>query len=81
MQNVCNKASKIIGLLHQLQKFLRRPPLIIIYKSYIKPHLDYKEIIYNLAFNVSFHQKLESIQYNVALALTGAIRRASREKL
>ena len=31
--------------------------------------------------NLSFHQKLESIQYNAALALTGPIRGSSREKL
>ena len=29
----------------------------------------------------SFHQKLESIQYNAALAITGAIRGTSRAKL
>ena len=32
-------------------------------------------------FNNSFHEKLESIQYNAALAITGAIRGSSREKL
>ena len=30
---------------------------------------------------MSFHQKLESIQYNTCLATTGAIRRTSNEKL
>ena len=30
---------------------------------------------------MSFHQKLESIQYNACLATTGAIRRTSKEKL
>ena len=38
-------------------------------------------IIYDQAYNLSFHQKLESIQCNAALALTGAIRGSSREKL
>ena len=30
---------------------------------------------------MSFHQKLESIQYNACLAVTGAIRGTSKEKL
>ena len=46
-----------------------------------RPHLDYGVIIYGQAYSLSFHQKLESIQYNAALALTGAIRGSSREKL
>ena len=37
--------------------------------------------IYDQACNLSFHQKLESIKYNAALALTGKIRGSSREKL
>ena len=42
-----------------------------------KPHLDYGEIIYDKAYNSSFHQNLEKIQYNSMLAITGA----SKEKL
>ena len=44
-------------------------------------HLDYRDIIYNQAYNVSPHQKLGFIQYNAALAITGAIRPTSRQKL
>ena len=56
-------------------------PLLTIYKSFLRPQLDYGDIIYNQAYNVSFHQKLESVQYNSALAITGAIRGTSTEKL
>ena len=76
IQNVLNKVSKTIGLLSKLQKILPRPPLITIYKSFIRPHVDYRDVIYNQVYNVSFHQKIESIQYN-ALAITGAIRGTS----
>ena len=55
-------------------------PLLAIYKSFIRPHLDYGDITYDQVYNASFHQKLDSIQYNAALALTGAIRRTSKEK-
>ena len=36
---------------------------------------------YMIKHNVSFHQKLDSIQYNAALAIMGAIRGTSKEKL
>ena len=48
------------------------------YKTFMRPYLDYGDIIYDQAYNETFHQKVESIQYN---ALSGAIRRSSREKL
>ena len=44
------------------------------------PHLDYGDILYDQAY-ISFHYKLEFIQYNVCLAITGTIRGASKEKL
>ena len=81
IQNVLNKVSKTIGLLRKLQKILPRPPLIAIYKSFIKSYLAYGDIIYDQAYNVSLHQKLDSTQYNAAVAITGAIRETSREKL
>ena len=61
------------------------------YKAFVCPHLDYGDIIYDQAHNVSFQQKLESLRYNACLAITGAynaclaitgaIRGSSREKL
>ena len=44
-----------------------------IYKSFVRPDLDYGDVIYDQYYNNSFQQKLESIQYNAALAITGAI--------
>ena len=51
------------------------------YKAFRRVHLDYGDIIYDEAYNETCHQKLESIQYNACLALLGAIRGSSREKL
>ena len=56
-------------------------PLLTIYKSFIRPHLDYGDVIYDQAYTASFHQKIESVLYNSALAITGAIRGTSKEKL
>ena len=80
-KNILNKVNKTIGLLRKLQNILPRGPLLTIYKSFIRPNLDYGDVIYDQHYNNSFHQKLESIQYNAALAITGAIRVSSREKL
>ena len=79
--NILNKVNETIGLLRKLQSILPREPLITIYKSFARPHLDYGDVIYYQHHNNSFHQKLESIQYNAVLAVTGAIRGSSKEKL
>ena len=55
--------------------------LLTIYKSFIRPHLDYGDVIYDQHYNNSFHSKLESIQYDAALAKTGAISDSSWEIL
>ena len=81
LTNVSNKTSKTITLLQKLQGILPRPALLTIYKCFMRPRLDYGDIIFDQAYNLSFTQKSESIQYNAALALTGAIRGSSREKL
>ena len=52
-----------------------------IYKSFVRPHLNYGDIIYDQAYTASFHQKIVSVQYNSALAITCAIRGTSKEKL
>ena len=78
LKSIFNKLNKTIGLLSKLRNTLPRLPLLTIYKSFIRPHLDYGDIMYNQAYNVSFHQKLES---NSALAITGAVRGTSTEKL
>ena len=78
---ILNKVNKTIGLLRILQNVLPRSALLAIYKSFIRPHLDYDGTRYDQAYNASFHQKLELLQYKACLAITGAIRGTSREKL
>ena len=80
-ENMLNKVNKTIRLLWKLQNTLPRPSLLTIYKPFIRPHLDYGDIIYESAYNVSFQQKVESTHYNAALAITGVIRGTSKEKL
>ena len=55
--------------------------LLTIYKSFIRPYLDYVDLIYDQAYTDSFHQKIKSVQYNSALSIADAIRGTSKEKL
>ena len=70
-----------MGVIKRLYKFLPRTSLVNIYKGFVRPHLDYGDIIYDNSSNATFSQIIESVQYNAALAITGAIRGTSRKKL
>ena len=61
LKTIVNKINKTIGLLREFQNFLPRKSLLTIYKSYIRPQLDYGDIIYDQTYNTSFHQRLESL--------------------
>ena len=79
-KSLVKKVNKTVALLRKFQNILPRSALLTIYKCFVRTHLDYDDIIYDEAFNNSFHQKIESLQYNAALAITGAIRGTSRKK-
>ena len=68
------KVNKTVALLRKFQNILLRSALLTIYKYFVKTHLDYGDIIYDQAFSNSFHQKIESLQYNTASGITVAIR-------
>ena len=51
--------------------------MLTINKSFLRSHMDYGDVIYDRAFNESFQNKLDSIQYKAVLAITRAIRGSS----
>ena len=59
---------------------MHRKPLLSIYKTLLRPHLDYCDAIYDKPRNEKFMDTLESIQYYATLAITGAIKGTSTEK-
>ena len=73
--------------LKHLSKFL----LDQMYKALVRSHLDYCNIIYHISshhnqapLGITLHsrmEKVERIQYQAALAITGAWRGSSRSKL
>ena len=72
------KCNRIIGLIRRLSINLPRNALLIIYKSFVRPHLDYGDILYDKPNNENFQHKSEKVQYR---AITGAIQGTSRTKL
>ena len=75
------KANKIIGLIKMIYYHLPRKSLLNIYKSFVRPHLDYRDVIYDQPNNDALCSRIESVQYNASLAITGAIKGSSREQL
>ena len=67
-----------VGLLHKLQCFLPRSNLLFI--NPLEDHIWTMEMSYMIKLQLQL-SPVESIQYNTALAITGAIRESSREKL
>ena len=81
IEDKINKCNKIIGSIKKLSLTLPRSSLLTIYKAFVRPHLDYADIIYDKPDNESFKDWVEKVQYNAALAITGAIRGTSRERI
>ena len=57
LKMLTTKIHEIIELLRKLQNLLPRIALTTIYKAFVRPHLDYGDILYDQAFNLSFRQK------------------------
>ena len=75
------RTNKGVGLITRFRRYLPRNSLLTIYKTLVRPHLDYGDVVYDYPGNASFMQKLESVQYNASLAITGCFRGTSRDKL
>ena len=76
-----SKANIGIGVIKKLNNTLPRKTLLTIYKSFVRPHLDYGDIIYDQPNNENFCNKLETVQYNATLAITVSIQGTSKVKL
>ena len=91
IKSIISKSRQGIGMLRFLSKYLPRHTLNEMYKLYVRPHLDYGDVIYHIPhkmceFSHSIKltnqmEKLEAVQYSAALAVTGAWKGTSREKI
>ena len=78
------KARKGIRIICFLSKYVSRDVLDQVYKLYVRPHLDYGDIIYHRhdpEFKLKFTKRLESTQYSAALAVSGGWRGTNTDKL
>ena len=69
LKNILNKVNKKIGLLCKIHNTYTRLPLLTIYKLFIRLHMNYEDVVSwydDQTYSAFFHQKLESIQYNLA---------------
>ena len=82
IQEAILKARRGIGLLKYLSKYVSGVVPDQTYKLYVRPHLDYGDIIYHKydpGMLLNFTQQLEQIQYKAAPAVTGAWMGTSRQ--
>ena len=75
-----NKAMKEIGVIKRLCKKLPQHSLLKMYKSFVQPHLDYGDLLYDQP-NKDLCQKTETIQYNTGLAIISTIKGTSQIKV
>ena len=85
------KSKKNVLILKHLSKFLPLKTLDQMYKALVRSHLDYCDIIYHIPSHQnqaplgvtlnSLMEKVERIQYQSALAISGDWQGASRTKL
>ena len=75
------KATVGVNLMRKLNLLLPRLSLLTVYKCFVRPHLDYGDVIYNQPNLSSLTNQIESVKYNAALAITGAIRGTSKKEI
>ena len=75
------KANKGIGIIRKLSCLWPRESLITICESFVRPHIDYGEIISDQPNNKHFCDLIVTVQYNAALAIIGVIKGTSKQKI
>ena len=85
------KAKKVIGVIKHLSNYLPLKTLDQMYKALVRSHLDYCDIIYHEPNKINqpplglsltaLMEKVERIQYQAALAVTGSWQGSSRTNL
>ena len=74
------KYNKLIGLIRRLSVNVSKRALLTKCDSFFGHPLDYGDISHKLE-NENFQHQLEKVQYRACLVITGAMQRASRQKL
>ena len=76
VDNNIKKCYRMIGIIKRLSVSVPRKALLANYKSFVRLHLDYRDILYDKPGNQNF---LNKFQYKACLEITGAIQGTSRQ--
>ena len=84
-------ANKHIGMLRYISRYLPLSTLTQMYKMFVRPHLDYGDVIYHIPHPISLFDSsmnlhplmegIEKVQYHAALAITGCWRGSNRNSI
>ena len=81
IDSAISKINKGISVIKKLRHNLPRKSLVTISKAFLRPLIDYGDIIYDQPQNESFCEKIEAVQYKATLAITGTIQGTSCDKI
>ena len=76
-----NQVQQCSSQKNSLHPSVSRQSLQTIYRSFVRPILDYADIIYEKPHKGSFIEKIERVQCNAWVVSTGAFKGTSRECL
>lgn len=78
---ICKKVNQTLSPLYPIAQYIPRPILDQIYKTYIRPHFDYCDIIYGGNLTLTDANRLQTLQNRCARLVTGAMFRSSTTAL
>ena len=81
LEVITTKVNKAIGQLRKLEKTLPRPVLMIMYKAFVRPHLDYGDIICGGFYNKTFTRNLNLFNTQFLPNLIGSYQRIFKRKI
>ena len=81
VDTIVRKVNIALSPLYPIGKFIPREILDTIFKTYIRPHLDYCDCIYDGHLTISDELRLERLQNRAARLVTNALPRTSTAKL
>lgn len=81
VNKICKKVNTALSPLYPLARYIPRPILDQIYKTYIRPHFDYCDTVYDGHITTHDAMRLEKLQNRAGRLVTGTLFRTPTDKL
>jgi len=81
VNTIIKTVNSLLGPIYPVAKLLPRHILNEIYQIYIRPHLDYCDIIYDGNISIADMTRLQTLQNRIGRLVTGALFRTSTDRL